>query len=114
MTIQTAKASDSGVYLLGPPANAVAPSLWGLPVGLSAPMPQGKFLVLSRAAATIYDREDASVLASTEDRDNFIKNMVTLLGEERVALGVSAPNAARQGIIPVAAPGDAGTLRARR
>ena len=44
-----------------------------------------------RVAATIYDRADTEVLISTEDRDNFVKNMITVLAEKRLALGVKRP-----------------------
>ena len=36
----------------------------------------------------LLDREQAAVLVSTEDRDNFIKNMVTILAEVRAGLAV--------------------------
>ena len=39
----------------------------------------------------IFDRDDASVTISTEDRDNFVTNRVTLLAEERLALAVYRP-----------------------
>ena len=44
-------------------------------------------------SATIYDRMTPVVLISTEDRDNFIRNAVTILCEERIALAVRRPEA---------------------
>jgi HK97 family phage major capsid protein len=41
-----------------------------------------------RRAATLYDREQANVALSTEDGDNFIRNMVTIRAEERLGLEV--------------------------
>ena len=40
-----------------------------------------------------WDREDVSVTVATQDQDDFIKNMVKILVEERVALTVYRPAA---------------------
>jgi HK97 family phage major capsid protein len=57
-------------------------------------MAQGKFLTGAfNLAAQVFDRMQAAVIISTEDRDNFIRNMVTLLVEERLALAVYRPEA---------------------
>jgi HK97 family phage major capsid protein len=81
-------------YLFGSPKGAAPAMVWGLPVAESDAMPNGDFLVGAFAlAATIYDREESAILVSTEDQDNFIKNMVTILCEERLALTVERPQA---------------------
>ncbi len=83
-----------GRYIGSGPMGTVMPSAWGLDVVPSNSMPAGKFLVGNFTnAATIYDRMTPVVLLSTEDRDNFIRNMVTILAEERVALPVRRPEA---------------------
>ncbi|KOX49928.1 capsid protein [Streptomyces purpurogeneiscleroticus] len=89
---------SQGRYIWANPAGLVGPTLWGLPVAVSLAMPQNNFLTGALAyAAQIFDREDAHVLISTEDRDNFVKNMVTLLAEERLALVVRRPQALIKG-----------------
>ena len=66
----------------------------GLPVIDTTAVEEGEFLVGNfQMAAMLWDREDAVVDISTEDRDNFIKNMVTIRAEERLALTVYRPSA---------------------
>lgn len=88
MRIRLLKNTD-GEYLLGEPGAVVEPRLFGLPVVATAAMTQDKFLVGAfKSSATLYDRWVARVEASLEDSDNFRKNLVTLLAEERIALAV--------------------------
>ena len=57
-------------------------------------MPEGEFMVGAFSiAAQVIDRMATEVLISSEDRDNFIKNMLTVRAEERVALAVKIPEA---------------------
>jgi HK97 family phage major capsid protein len=68
------------------------PRMWRLPVVDSNAVPEGEFLVGAfNIAAQVFDREDAAVEVSTEDGDNFTKNMVTIRAEERLALAVYRP-----------------------
>lgn len=88
-------------YLMANPQGNLPPMLWGRPVVESDAMPNDQFLVGAfRMAATLFDREQASIAVSTEDRDNFIKNMVTILCEERLALAVARPAAFVHGSFP--------------
>jgi len=50
----------------------------------------GSFLV-GNPEGDLYDRMAARVEVSTEDADNFRKNLVTVLAEERIGLAVKAP-----------------------
>jgi len=64
-------------------------------------MPEGDFLVGGfKAAAQIFDRLDVEVLISSEDRDNFIKNMLTIRAEERLSLAGLRPQALVSGTFP--------------
>lgn len=80
---------SEGRYILGEPSSVVEPRLFGLPVVPTKEMSSGSFLVGDFAgSATLYDRWEARVELSTEDGDNFRKNLVTLLAEERIGLAV--------------------------
>lgn len=86
--IETTKDGE-GRYIIGNPADGTTPRLWGLPVVETPAMTVDKFLVGAfKYGAQIFDREDARVEVSTEDSDNFRKNLVTILAEERLALAV--------------------------
>lgn len=86
--------TDEGAYIWANPRGLLGPTLWGLPVIDTTAVEEGEFLVGNfQMAAMLWDREDAVVDVSTEDRDNFIKNMVTIRAEERLALEVSRPEA---------------------
>jgi len=86
--IETTK-DTAGAYIIGNPAEGSQPRLWGLPVVETPAMTVDKFLVGAfKYGAQIFDREDARVEISTEDSDNFRKNLVTMLAEERLALAV--------------------------
>lgn len=81
--------NSQGNYILGDPGAATQPRLFGLPVVTTPAMTTGKFLVGNfDVGATLYDRMAARVEVSTEDSDNFRRNKVTVLAEERVALAV--------------------------
>ncbi|NTS64163.1 phage major capsid protein [Sphingomonas sp. HHU CXW] len=83
-----------GRYIIGNPQGTIAPTLWGLPVVPSMAQTQGEFTVGAwRMGAQLFDREQSGVLVSTEDGDNFRRNMVTILAEERLALTVYRPEA---------------------
>jgi len=90
-----------GRYLIASPTNTTPGMLWGLPVVQAFSMPPGDFLVGAfKLAATLFDREESQVLVSNEDQDNFVRNLVTILCEERLALGVSRRQALITGSIP--------------
>lgn len=88
-------------YIMASPTSRTPPMLWGQPVVESDGMHSGNFLVGAfRMAAQLFDREEAAILVSTEDQDNFVKNLVTILCEERLALLVYRPSAFVYGNFP--------------
>ena len=81
-------------YIVGDPQNQIAKRLWALPVVDTPAMQVGKFLTGAfRMGAQIFDRLSIEVMISTEDQDNFVRNMVTIRAEERLALAVYRPAA---------------------
>lgn len=83
-----------GRYVIGNPQGTVVPRLWGLPVVETQSIAQDKFLTGAfQLGAQYFDRWQARVQLATENEDDFIKNLVTLLAEERGALAVYRPEA---------------------
>lgn len=93
--IELTKTDDNG-YLFANPRAQNLPGLWGRNVVPTQAMDVSEFLVGAFGgglAVQGWDREDVSIMVSLEDRDNVIKNMVTILCEERVGLEVRRPQA---------------------
>ena len=94
------KGSD-GHYLFGAPGSAVQPVVWGLPVVLSGAMPVGKYWCGNiTIGVSAHMLEDVTVELSTEDGDNFTKNLCTIRAEARAACGVALPDACVAGDLP--------------
>jgi HK97 family phage major capsid protein len=84
----------AGQYLIGDPQGGTAARIWNMPVALTLRLPVNTFLTGAfREGAQIFDRLGIEVLVSTEDEDNFSRNMVTIRAEERLALAVYRPEA---------------------
>lgn len=86
--------TTEGAYLFANVQGTVQPRLWGLPVVATPAMAIDKFLVGDfQRGATLYDRMGVEVLISTENVDDFEKNLATMRCEERLALAVKRPAA---------------------
>lgn len=84
---------DMGRYVIGNPQGTIAPTLWGLPVVATQAMTIDKYLVGAfQLGAQVFDRWDARVEAAYVN-DDFTKNLITILAEERLALAVYRPEA---------------------
>lgn len=91
-SIETLKDAD-GRYIIGNPQGTTAPTLWALPVVATQAMTVRKFLTGAfKLGAQVFDRWDARVETGFVN-DDFIKNLVTILAEERLALAVYRPEA---------------------
>lgn len=90
--IELAK-DDNGRHIIGNPQGTATPTLWGLPVVATQAMQAGKFLTGAfDLGAQIFDRQDSTVMVGFEN-DDFTRNLVTILAEERLALAVYRPEA---------------------
>lgn len=94
--IVTLKDGKGGGYLMGNPAQPIAPSLWNRAVAQSSLLLEGTALVLDTAHISLLDRQQIQVLASEHHKDNFTRNLVTLLAELRVGLEVRHAGAVRK------------------
>ena len=91
--IELLKDSD-GRYIIGNPQGTAQPTMWGLPVVATQAIAVDKFLTGAfRLGAQVFDRWQARVEIATENEDDFVKNLVTMLCEERLALAVYRPEA---------------------
>lgn len=72
--------------------NAQAGITWGLPAVRSRAMASGKAIVAAwRIGATIFDREQTTIKVGDQHNDNFVKNILIVLAEKRVAFAVWRP-----------------------
>lgn len=97
-----------GRHIIGQPQGNAPASLWRLPVVETQSIAQGKFLTGAfQMGAEVFDLWDSRVEAGFEN-DDFTKNLLTLLAEERIALAVYRPEAFIYGDLAPVAPGTGG------
>jgi HK97 family phage major capsid protein len=83
-----------GRYIIGNPTREGTPTMWGQPVVETQAIGVDKFLAGAfTMGAQLFDRWVARIELATENEDDFIKNLVTILAEERLALAVYRPEA---------------------
>jgi HK97 family phage major capsid protein len=83
----TGKYFSAGPFALGPR------TLWGLPIVETEAIDAGQGLVGDFSRSVLWDREQTTVTISDSHADFFIRNLVAVLAEERVAFGVTRPQA---------------------
>ncbi len=89
---------NEGRYIFGGPQAFTSNIMWGLPVVPTKVQAAGTFTVGGfDMASQVWDRMNATVEVSRDDRDNFVKNMLTILCEERLALAHYRPAAIIKG-----------------
>lgn len=86
-SIEMLKDSE-GRYIIGNPQGSINPTLWNLPVVETQAISVGKFLTGAfRLGAQIFDQWESRVELGFQN-DDFVRNKVTILAEERIALAV--------------------------
>jgi HK97 family phage major capsid protein len=80
-------------YRYGGPQSIGPRTVWGLPVVESETQPDGYALVGDFSKAVLWDREQTTVTMTDSHADFFIRNMVAILAEERLAFAVTRPKA---------------------
>lgn len=79
-------------YIFAQPQTLAGPTMWGKQVIVTQSVAQGTFLVGAfDMAAQIWDRQQSAIEVSNSNGTDFVKNMVTILAEERLALAVYRP-----------------------
>lgn len=90
--VDLAKDGENRYYYGGPSAIGQR-TLWGVPVVESESQPEGTGLLGDFAKAVLWDREQTTVTMTDSHSDFFIRNLVAVLAEERLAFGVTRPTA---------------------
>jgi HK97 family phage major capsid protein len=94
--------NSQGNYLFANPVdyNAVQ-RIWGTRLVQSTHQAAGTFLVGAfQGHSQILDREEVNVQIATQNEDDFTKNLVTILVEERLVLAIYVPQAFKKGVKP--------------
>jgi HK97 family phage major capsid protein len=105
--------NSQGNYLFANPiAYSSTMSLWGTRLVLSSQMTAGNFLVGAfRGNSLILDREEVNVRVAEQNVDDFEKNMLTILVEERLTLLIFTAAAFEKGVTPVVVAAGGGAAR---
>ncbi len=85
-------------YLISNPLEGVGiPTIWGKPVAVTQAMAVGSFLVGGTKLQKLYDRLSPEVLLSSENVDDFEKNLLTMRAEQRLGLAIRQATALVKG-----------------
>jgi HK97 family phage major capsid protein len=91
--IDLLKENNEANNFVGPgPYGVGAPRLWGVPVVETDALTAGTALVGAFSKAVLFDRQALAITLGTIN-DQFVRNLVTVLGEIRAGFGVVRPSA---------------------
>ena len=77
-----------GQYILPWILGVANPQLAGIPIVVSTAQTADTFLVMCREAAQVFFRKELSIEFGNQNEDNFIKGMVTVRAQKRLALAI--------------------------
>jgi HK97 family phage major capsid protein len=101
--IELTKGSDGHYIWVEAPGTGGESRVWRLPLVVTNAIDGTDFLVGAfNTGATLYDREQANVRFSDSHDDNFLRNLVTLLFEERIGAAWKRPEAFVHGVFDAA------------
>jgi HK97 family phage major capsid protein len=90
--IELAQDDNYRYYGAGPFA-MTPPRLWGLPVLECEAIPEGTVICADWSLARIWDRQAATMYVSDSHADFFVRNMIAILIEQRLAFDLIRPAA---------------------
>ena len=93
---------STGQYILPWFLGVAQPQLAGVPVVMSTAQTEGTFDIITREAAQVFFRKELTVEFSNQSEDNFVKGMVTVRAQKRLALAIYRPTALLTGTFSVA------------
>ncbi|MFF2344235.1 phage major capsid protein [Pseudarthrobacter sp. NPDC058119] len=92
--IRRTKATGTGNYLLGNPAESAVNDIWGIPVVTTTQIPQGTGLLMNTDMIGVaYVREGLTLSMSNSNNADFTSGKVAVRADERLALAVVRPSA---------------------
>jgi HK97 family phage major capsid protein len=98
--MQSIKDAMGNYFGNGPFGSSQAAKIWDLPKVNTPAMPRGSFMVMNYDSAQVFDRMTVEVLISTENEDDFVKNMCTIRVEERLTMALYRPGGIILGTYP--------------
>lgn len=108
--------NSQGSYIYANPMDySGVARLWGTKLVMSSNQVAGTFLVGAfQGNCQIVDRDDVNVQISNQNEDDFVKNMYTVLIEERMVLAIFQNAAFEKGVVPAAAVGLGATSSSKK
>ena len=90
--LRTLKMTNNEYFGGGPFGAQNVPNLWGIPVCVTTAIAAKKFVVGAfKTCGSVVSKGGVSVEATNNNEDDFVKNLMTIRAEERLALAVRRP-----------------------